>query len=130
MATANYIFTYSKGVLEENPIFYREGLEVNDLGSKNCVKTYRYGFNGQECDDEIYGDYGNDVLHGDGGIDTLTGGNGTDKFVFTLLDNYDVITDFECTAIWYFGHAQNPRASYGHWRSGCYPSDDVFGTVI
>lgn len=48
-------------------------------------------------DDEIYGDYGNDVLHGDGGIDTLTGGNGTDKFVFTLLDNYDVITDFDAS---------------------------------
>lgn len=41
--------------LEVNPFFIEKGLEVNGVSEKKCVRTYRYGFQGQEKDDEIKG---------------------------------------------------------------------------
>jgi len=46
--------------LEVNPFFIEKGLEVNGVSEKKCVRTYRYGFNGQEKDDEWKGS-GNSV---------------------------------------------------------------------
>jgi hypothetical protein len=42
-------------VLEENTLFLEKGLEKNGSGSKNRVRRYRYGFNGQERTDELKG---------------------------------------------------------------------------
>tara|TARA_R110002050_G_scaffold252628_1_gene390841 strand:+ start:653 stop:1648 length:996 start_codon:yes stop_codon:yes gene_type:complete len=41
--------------LEVNPFFIERGLEKKSGAKKNRVRAYRYGFNGQERDDEIAG---------------------------------------------------------------------------
>jgi RHS repeat-associated protein len=41
--------------LEKSSLFVVGALEVNGLSQKNRVRTYRYGFQGQEKDDEIKG---------------------------------------------------------------------------
>jgi RHS repeat-associated protein len=49
--------TYNQGeeALEKSSLFVVSGLEVNGVSEKNRVRTYRYGFNGQEKDDEVAG---------------------------------------------------------------------------
>jgi hypothetical protein len=42
-------------VLERTSLFLEKGLEKNGSGSKNRVRRYRYGFNGQERTDELKG---------------------------------------------------------------------------
>ena len=49
---------------------------------------------GRAGNDSISGGNGNDWLIGEGGNDILTGGAGNDRFVFTLGDGLDTITDF------------------------------------
>jgi len=44
-----------EGALEVNPIFLGSALEKNAPSEKNRVNAYRYGFQGQEKDAEIYG---------------------------------------------------------------------------
>lgn len=52
---------------------------------------------GNDLDNRIVGNRGDNVLNGGGGVnhDTLTGGKGDDDFVFTVNDGQYVITDFE-----------------------------------
>lgn len=46
--------------------------------------------------DVLTGTGGDDVITGFGDRDTITGGGGDDTFVYTsIVDGYDVITDFE-----------------------------------
>ena len=54
--------------------------------------------------DDLFGNQGDDVLNGGGaadtltggrGNDTLTGGDGPDRFIFSLQNGNDIITDFE-----------------------------------
>ena len=45
-------------------------------------------------DDMLYGGSGNDSLSGESGYDTLVGGDGADNFVFTYLNDVDIIADF------------------------------------
>lgn len=45
--------------------------------------------------DELHGNRGNDWLWGRRGDDILVGGLGEDRFMFTLGDGHDTITDFE-----------------------------------
>jgi RHS repeat-associated protein len=49
--------TYNQGeeALEKSSLFVVGALEVNGVSDKNRVRTYRYGFNGQEKDDEVAG---------------------------------------------------------------------------
>ena len=51
--------------------------------------------NGGYHDDLLNGDSGNDSLNGGIGQDTLVGGDGADNFIFTSLQSYDVIADFD-----------------------------------
>ncbi len=54
--------TYYEGeeTLEKSSLFIEKGLEKNARAQKKCVTGYRYGFQGQEKDDEIKGE-GNSV---------------------------------------------------------------------
>ena len=56
--------TYYEGerALEVNPIFLDKGLEKKRYAEKNRVRCYRYGFNGQEKDDEWKGS-GNSIAY-------------------------------------------------------------------
>lgn len=53
---------------------------------------------GTAAADQLAAGSGNDVLTGLGKCDTLTGGAGADRFVITLGDSGDVITDFDPAA--------------------------------
>ena len=54
---------YDKGrALEKSSLFIEKGLEKNAGAEKKCVKGYRYGFNGQERDNEWKGD-GNSIAY-------------------------------------------------------------------
>ena len=44
--------------LEVNPVFFTPAVEKNDTGSKNCLNSSTYGFNGKEKDDEWTGTSG------------------------------------------------------------------------
>ena len=44
--------------LEVNPVFFTPAVEKNDTGSKNCLNSSTYGFNGKEKDDEWTGTTG------------------------------------------------------------------------
>ena len=47
---------YQQGrALEVNPFFFTPAVENNDPGSKNCLNSSTYGFNGKEKDDEWTG---------------------------------------------------------------------------
>jgi RHS repeat-associated protein len=48
--------------LEKSLLFIEKGLEKNGRAQKKCVTGYRYGFNGQEKDDEWKGD-GNSIAY-------------------------------------------------------------------
>lgn len=77
--------------------------------SDNLLKSFDgndtvYGFHGDDRikggdgDDVIHGGFGDDKLLGGNGNDLLSGGAGEDSFFFkqnAVLDNHDVITDFE-----------------------------------
>ncbi|RYF49192.1 MAG: calcium-binding protein, partial [Comamonadaceae bacterium] len=60
-----------------------------------------YGHGGDDTldggidEDRLHGEDGDDTLTGGANGDYLSGGNGSDTFVFTHLDTYDRITDFE-----------------------------------
>ncbi|MCC0179293.1 hypothetical protein I4641_20220 [Waterburya agarophytonicola K14] len=49
---------------------------------------------GGNHNDILAGGSGNDSLMGEVGRDSLTGGDGADSFIFTSLNSFDIITDF------------------------------------
>ncbi|MEI3650784.1 MAG: bluetail domain-containing putative surface protein [Dolichospermum lemmermannii FEM_B0920] len=81
---------------------------VGDFNDKTSSIKVEYinsndTLNGGADDDNLYGGYGNDILTGGLGKDALTGGLGTDRFDYrnladSVLNSFDVITDFNATA--------------------------------
>jgi len=55
MGTLKLTYYQREEALEKNSLFVVGGLEKNALAQKKRVRTYRYGFNGMEKDDEVAG---------------------------------------------------------------------------
>ena len=72
MKTLNFITLPKEGTLKKSSFFKMKPLEKNGNASKNRVSIERYGFNGQERDDEIKGS-GNHVNFRFRGYDSRLG---------------------------------------------------------
>jgi Ca2+-binding RTX toxin-like protein len=75
--------------------------------------------NAGTLDDQIVSGLGNDVLAGGTGNDQLNGGTGNDSYIFTHLDDKDIITDSDGQGqIWIDGKQIGGVAKYvsaGNW---------------
>jgi|GEM_PF-5749033 len=73
--------------------------------------------NGGDGNDIVHSGDGNDTLNGGAGEDTLTGGSGADQFLFTSLDTYDLITDFN--------YSEGDRIAIDSSSTGISSLDDI-----
>jgi RHS repeat-associated protein len=62
MGALRLTYNQREEALEKSSLFVVGALEVNGVSQKNRVRTYRYGFNGQERDNEWKGE-GNSVAY-------------------------------------------------------------------